>query len=255
MAIVRIGGGGEIPRRGRPWTSPDTLVVRSFSGTVAVAAEEGARLPFGRSVSADEGVPVGDDDLGVSNTAGVLEYRRQWWWLHNTSRKAIEISGGGRVHPADDPHPLYPGYTTLVITGTRPHTLELRINGNEGPRRPPVPGARTLTSRPWPLTETERLVLVTLGRRYLSSDPDPEPVPRQDVVDRLNELQPGRNWDVKELDRVVLKVRTALRAKGVEGLFEDEVAKPVGNKLSHNLLIALTVTTATLTRADLDLLA
>lgn len=253
MAIARIDS-GDVPRRGKPWTSPEALIVRSFSGAVAVAAEEGARLVFGRfPVPQHQGVYVGEDDLRVSKTAGMLEYRQRWWWLHNTGKSTIEISGGVRIHSADEPHPLYAGYTTLVITGTndRKHVLELCVNDAEGPRRIPLPGAKTVTSRPWPLTDTQRLVLLVLGRRYLSRDPDPCPTPRQDVVDRLNELQPGRDWDVKEVDRVVLKVRTFLRAHGVRGLFEDEVDKPVGNKLSHNLLIELTVQTATLTPADL----
>lgn len=72
MAIARIDG-GDIPHRGKPWTSPGALIVRAFSGTVAVSPEEGARLRFGRlPVPEAEGVRLGEDDLRVSKTHGVL---------------------------------------------------------------------------------------------------------------------------------------------------------------------------------------
>jgi hypothetical protein len=257
MAIARVDGGA-IPRRGKPWTSPNTLIVRALSGTVAVSAEEGARLRFGRSpVPEVEGLRLGEDDLRVSRTHGALEYRQGWWWLRNTGSLAIEISGGFRIHRADEPYPLHPGYTTLWITGTndRKHVLELRINDSDGPRRGPFPDGRTLTPRRWPLTDEQRLVLVVLGQHYLSRNASPQPLPRQDVADSLNELQPGEHWDVKRVDRVVEKVRRFLRANGVSGLFEDEVDKPVGNQLSHNLLVELTVNTATLGPAHLALLS
>lgn len=255
MAIARIDG-GDVPRHGKPWTSPGALIVRALSGTVAVGATEGARLRFGRAPEPKtEAVYVGENDLRVSRTHGVLEHRQRWWWLRNTGSVAIEISGGLRIHRADEPYPLDPGYTTLVITGTndRKHVLELCVNGDEGPLRGPRPDGRTVVPQPWPLTEQQRLVLVVLGQRYLSKDPDPYPLPRPDVADQLNELQGGGVWDVKRVDRVVEKVRRSLHAKGVAGLIEDEVDKPVGNKLSHNLLIELTVKTPTLTPADLAL--
>ncbi|WP_162907164.1 FHA domain-containing protein [Allorhizocola rhizosphaerae] len=257
VALARIAG-GDIPRHGKPWTSPGALIVRALSGTVGLSAAEGARLRFGRAPEPKtEAVFVGENDLRVSRTHGVLEYRQRWWWLRNTGTLAIEMSGGYRIHRADEPYPLNPGYTTLIITGTndRKHVLEVRINDAEGTTRVPLPDGRTLAPRAWPLTQEQRLVLVVLGQRYLSKDPDPSPLPRQDVADQLNELQPGQHWDVKRVDRVVEKVRRSLRDKGVKaGLFEDEVEKPLGVKLSHNLMVELTVTTATLTPADLALL-
>jgi hypothetical protein len=258
MAIARIDG-GSVPRQGKPWTSPDALVVRGFNGAVAVEARPGGRLCFGRAPDpAAEGMRLGEDDLRVSRTHGVLVHRQQWWWLRNTGSLPIEISGGRRVHKADEEYPLDPGHTTLVITGSndRKHILHLYINGPDGGRQPyPVPDGRTVEQIVWPLTPRQRRVLVVLGQRYLrSGDVDPQPLTRQGTVDHLNELWPGERWTLRKVDHVVEPVRLHLHAKGVRGVVEAEVDPPVGNKLSHNLLVELTVKTATLTPGDLRLI-
>ncbi|MGP4016450.1 FHA domain-containing protein [Saccharopolyspora sp. 5N708] len=255
MAIARIDG-GDIPRRGKPWTSPGALVVRALTGAVAASPDEGAKVRFGRFPVPKVDVCLGEDDIRVSRTHGVLEHQQGWWWLHNTGSLPIQISGGHRICAADEPVPLSPGYTTLVITGTadRKHVLDLRINDYDDAQRALLADFRTVAPRIWPLNDEQRLVLVVLGQRYLSGEPHPRPLTRKGAAERLTELRPGERWDVKRVDRVVERVRNELRRHGVEGLFADEVDAPVGNLLSHNLLMELTATTETLKRADLALL-
>jgi hypothetical protein len=255
VAIARIDG-GDIPRRGKPWTSPGALIVRALSGAVAASPQEGERLRFGRFPVPKVEVCLGEDDIRVSRTHGVLVHQQGWWWLHNTGSRPIHISGGHRIRAGDEPVPLGPGFTTLMIRGTndRQHVLELRVNDHDGARRAPLTDSRTMVPRIWPLNDEQRLVLVVLGQRYLSGEANPRPLTRKDVAQQLAELRPGEQWDIKRIDRIVEKVRDELRRHGVEGLFADEVDPPVGNLLSHNLLVELTVLTETLNRTDLALL-
>lgn len=86
----------------------------------------------------------------------------------NVGTRAIEISGGVRIHRADEPYPLRFGYTALMITGAGgwKDVQELCINNVEGPVRGPGPDGRIVARPPWELTDEQRLVLVVLGQRY-----------------------------------------------------------------------------------------
>jgi hypothetical protein len=72
-----------------------------------------------------------------------------------------------------------------------------------------------------------------------------------ELVAELRKLDALEPWDVKQVDRVIARVRDRLSARGVRGLKRSEVPEPIGNSLNHNLLTELTRTTNTLTRADL----
>lgn len=242
-----------IPRRGRPWTNPGVITARALSCTVTLPPGEGTRLRFGRNCPPEVEISVGDDDPRVSRQHGVLVHRQGRWWLSNTGRSPIQISDALRIHADDDPVPLGPGYTTLLITGSenRKHLLELHVTGTDGKYPTPALGFRTTPPRIWPLTAEQRLVLVVLGQQYILRDPHPQPLTRQQAADQLKELRPGERWTAKRVERVVSRIRHALAKRGVHGLTRDEVGEPVGNSLNHNLLTELTVTTETLKRADL----
>ncbi|MFD1051230.1 FHA domain-containing protein, partial [Kibdelosporangium lantanae] len=89
---------------------------------------EGARVRFGRSPQPDVEIPIGEDDREVSRQHGLLVHRQGWWWLSNLGRLALEVSGTHRLNSADDPVPLSPGYTSVLISSrTRRHLLELHV--------------------------------------------------------------------------------------------------------------------------------
>ncbi|WP_326835622.1 FHA domain-containing protein [Amycolatopsis rhabdoformis] len=233
---------------------PGAVVVRGLAGTAAVRPAEYARLPFGRRPGPG-GVTVGEDDPRVSREHGALTYRRGWWLLSNSGHTPIEFSPTRLLHADDEPEPLAPGVTTLLVVGSggRKHPLEVRVNAPDHQRPMPVTGP-TLPGRQWPLTDAQRLVLTVLGQQYLRREHRPQPMSRGHVAEITAALDPGGEWDVKKVDRVVAAVRERLSAQGVRGLKRTEVPEPIGNSLNHNLLTELAITTNSLTRADLDVL-
>lgn len=237
-----------------PWTNPGAIVVRGLTGTAGLLPEEFARLPFGRHPGPD-GVVAGEDDQRVSREHGALVHRQGWWWLSNSGHTPIEFSPTRQLHADDDPVPLPPGYTTLLVVGSggRKHPLEVHVNTPEHHRPLPVAGP-TLTGHVWDLDAEERLVLAVLGQQYLRREAHPQPMGRAHVTElvaELRKLDALEPWDVKQVDRVIARVRDRLSNRGVRGLKRSEVPEPIGNSLNHNLLTELTRTTNTLTRADL----
>ncbi|MFI5606488.1 FHA domain-containing protein [Amycolatopsis sp. NPDC051903] len=239
---------------GDPAANPGALLARGLAGTTVLQPAEYARLPFGRLPGAD-GIPVGEDDQRVSREHGALTHRGGWWWLSNSGRTPIEFSPTRQLHADDEPEPLLPGYTTLLVVGSggRKHPLEVHVTAPDHGRPLPVTGP-TLPGRRWELTDTQRLVLTLLGQQYLRREPAPRPMSRAHVTALMTELDPAGEWHVRRVDRVVEGVRDELSAKGVRGLKRKEVPEPIGNSLNHNLLTELTITTSTLTRADLEAL-
>ncbi|GAA3562560.1 hypothetical protein GCM10022222_52820 [Amycolatopsis ultiminotia] len=234
-------------------TPPGALAVRSLSATKTVLPAEHARLPFGRDPGTD-GVPVGPDDRRVSREHGSFTYRNGSWWLLNSGQTPIEYAATRRLHADDEPVPMPPGRTILLLvvgTGGRKHPLEVYVAGADRDRPPPAAGP-TLPAQVWRLSERERLVLTLLGQQFLRREHRPQPMSRGHVAALMAELEPGEGWDEKKVDRVITPVRNRLSAAGVAGLKREEVPEPIGNSLNHNLLTELTIRTATLTRADLD---
>lgn len=232
-----------------------TLIARTVVGKVITPPVEGARVRFGRSPQPEVEVPIGEDDREVSRQHGLLVHRQGWWWLSNLGRLALEVSGTHRLNSADDPLPLGPGYTSVLISSrTRKHLLELHVVEASGWRPPPVFDLRTQVPRTWPLSDDERLVLVALGQRYLLQEDNPQPLAYQHVANLLNELKPGSDWNERKVEARVSNVRARLIASGVANLTRREVGEPVGNLLNQNLLTELVVTSGTLTVGDLALI-
>ncbi|MGH3621187.1 MAG: FHA domain-containing protein, partial [Sciscionella sp.] len=145
-------------------------------------------------------------------------------------------------------------YTPLFITTPdHEHLLEVRISGT--PSAPATAQHDASTSSPvtWRLSDTERLVLVVLGQRYLRHEAHPQPASWGQAAEELSELRPESRWTKKRLEHIVADVRDRLSRHGVKALTRDEVGEPVGNSLNHNLLIELLIST-TLVPPDLYLL-
>ena len=242
---MKLSGPGGAP--------PGALIARGLSGRVVRAPEEGTRLSFGRN-RPDVDLSVGEDDRGLSRKQGEIVHTQGRWWLSNTGKPHIVLSRTLRIRADDEPVPLAPGYTTLLLGGSagRTHLVEVYVVNDEGRLLPARFGDATVKRRVWPLNDQQRLVLTALGQRYLRKEPVPKPVDRQRVAELLNELCPGDEWDVKRVDLVVATVREGLSKAGVGRLTREEVGEPVGYDLSHNLLTELIVNSDTLGRRDLD---
>lgn len=240
--------------RSVPPAVPGAVVARSLSGRVIQEPEEGRTVRFGRN-HPNVDICVGETDLRVSRTHGLLTFRDRAWWVSNTGRLPIRLPRTRWLFPNEDPVPLPNGYTPLFIRGTREreHLLETYVVSWDGGQPRPRHGAITQQPRQWPLTAEERVLLVMLGQRYLLHEASPQPLARQQVAHTLAELQPGANWSVKRVEHMVADVRARLSAQGVYGLMRDEVGEPVGNSLNDNLLRELVLST-TLVPADLALL-
>jgi hypothetical protein len=216
---------------------------------------EGATVRFGRNRREVE-VCVGADDDQVSRQHGLVVCRNGQWWLSNTGLGPIELPNERWLRPSEAPVPLPTGYTTVFVLGSRSrdHLLELHVSDLDGSQPPPRDFVTTRPTVPWELSERERLVLVALGHRYLRDDPHPQPMTRAQVAELLNDTQhPGKPWDEKSVERVIVKVRKRLTDKRVPYLTREEVGEPVGNALSENLLREL-IRSMTLEPKDLALL-
>ncbi|MCP2169523.1 FHA domain-containing protein [Goodfellowiella coeruleoviolacea] len=240
--------------RGVPHTAPGAVVALSLSGKLTVEPVEGRTIRFGRN-RPEVDVCVGETDLRVSRTHGVLTHRGGRWWVSNTGRLPIRLPRARWLFRDEDPVPLPEGYTPLFIRGSRDreHLLEMYVVGWDGGRPAIQHGAPTQPPKAWRLTPDEHLVLVVLGQRYLLHEANPQPLSRQQAAEILAELQPGANWSAKRVEHTVAAVRARLSARGVHGLRREEVGEPVGNALNDNLLREL-VLSATLVPPDLTLL-
>jgi hypothetical protein len=233
---------------------PGTIIVLGPLGGVVVDPRNGAVVSFGRNVP-EVDVGVGVDDEGVSRRHGVLICTGRRWNLRNLGRLPIRLPGSRMIFPSDEPVELPDGYTPIFIKSPsgREHLLELRIAGPAG-AGPARPNARTTTKPPrWQLSDTERLVLVGLGQRYLRHEEHPQPLSWREVADQLGELYPGGAWTAKRAEYIGGLVRKRLVAAGVAGLTREEVGDPVGNALNHNMLVEL-VSAAVLVPPDLRVL-
>jgi hypothetical protein len=173
--------------------------------------------------------------------------------VHNTGRVPVRIDQR-LLFPFEEPLPLTTGYTQMFIhTRLRQHLVEVFVTGPDGERPVARHTEPTAQPRTWPLTETERLVLAVLFRRYLESEDHPQPLSKREAAQNLQDLQPEVGWTARRVEHVVTRVRSRLSEAGVPGLTRGEVGEPVGNAVSHNLIQELLLTT-TLIPKDLELI-
>jgi hypothetical protein len=237
--------------RSVPTAAPGAVVALAVSGKTSADPVEGATIRFGRNRPAVD-VCVGETDLRVSRTHGLLTRQDGQWWVSNIGQLPIRLPRTRLLFKDEDPLPLPLGYTPLFVRGVREHLLEVYVAGEDGPPAT-LHGAVTQQPKRWRLTDDERLLLVILGQRYLLHEANPQPVARSEVADAMTELRPGSEWNVKRVDRMIAEVRTRLSVAGVGGLRREEVGEPVGNSLNDNLLKELVLST-TLVPPDLSLL-
>ncbi|WP_026359926.1 FHA domain-containing protein [Amycolatopsis nigrescens] len=251
---------------GVPPSVPGTIFAQALTGRITVKPSDGRTLLFGRQ-SDEVHICVGADDRTVSRRQGMLVFREQRWWVRNTGKVSMRLPKDRLLCATDEPVPLPEGYTALFVPGARDrqHLLEVYVAGECGQLPAAQPDDITSPRRVWTLTPEERLVLVALAQRYLLQQPQPQPMARKQVSRQLTELHEatqrklgalspkGKPWSEKQVEHVVVRVRTRLARAGVTGLTRDEVGEPVGNSLNHNLIIELLSTTS-LVPTDLSLL-
>ncbi len=234
--------------------APGTLHVLALTGGITVRPREGRTVLFGRNRS-DVHVCVGENDRRVSRQQGILTHLDDQWWVRTTGKLPLRLPRSRLLFNQDDPIPLPAGYTPLFVRGSsgREHLVEVHVQAEAGDG--PAVGPEDVTQPPnvWPLSPTERLVLVVLGQRYLLHELYPNPLSWRQVAEHLNEISPDQHWSGKSVEHIVLAVRARLSRGGVAGLTRDEVGEPVGNTLNHNLVHELMVTT-TLVPPDLRLI-
>ncbi|MBF6175039.1 FHA domain-containing protein [Nocardia blacklockiae] len=240
--------------RGVAAPAAGTVSALSLLGGVTFGPKEGRELVFGRN-RPQVHVCLGENDLRISRRHGTLVHGDGRWWVHNLGAEPIRIAETCLLFRNEEPVPLEPGYTPLFIRGSerREHLLEIFVNDAEltepGPRHRHV----TYPGVSYDLTDTERLVLVVLGQRYLRREPRPQPWTRQATTHLLTQLQPDAGWKRRRVEELVTAVRQRLSRLGVPGLTADEVPQPIGNMLNHNLIQHL-MQSGTLVPRDLALI-
>jgi hypothetical protein len=231
-------------------TPRGTLIARGIGSEVTMWPREGRTVLFGRQ-SDEVHVCIGADDQGVSRKHGVLTYEGGRWMVRNTGRRPLHLPSGD-LFPGAEPVPLAEGYTPLFVggSGQRRHLIELYVVGPDGAGPRPLHDHETYQPTPWPLNRAERLALTVLGQRYLRNEPNAQPLTRQAAAEELDALDPTGGWTHRRVEHRVSDVRKRLSARGVAGLTEEEVGRPLGNQLNDNLFREL-LRTGTLGPADL----
>ncbi|WP_285746509.1 FHA domain-containing protein [Lentzea sp. NBRC 105346] len=239
---------------GVPRVGPGSVVALAVSGRISAEPLEGKTIRFGRNLPQVD-ICVGGNDIQVSRQHGLLTHHAGQWWVRNIGRLPIRMPPTRLLFTDEDPLPLPDGYTPLFVRGTRDreHVLEVYVAGADGAVPTLLHGAETAPRKRWRLTDDERLLLVTLGQRYLLHEPNPQPVGRHQVAEVMAELRPDDDWTVRKVERVIAEVRQRLSSGGEKGLTREEVGEPVGNSLNHNLVTKLMSSTS-LVPTDLALL-
>jgi len=239
--------------RGLPPAPVGTLFALGERGGIAVEPTAGFSVIFGRN-EPEVHVCVGAGDPGVSRHHGTLHHDGHRWALRNTGHLPIRLPGSHLLLSGHE-EPLAVAYTPLFIRSSRgrEHLLEVRVAG-PAPSEPPRVGDEDTTRRAvvWELSDTERLVAVALGQRYLRHEAFPQPLSWNQVAEHLGRLRPGERWSAKRAEHVMTTLRQRLAGEGVLGLTRAEVGEPIGNTINHNLMTELLLST-TLVPPDLRL--
>jgi len=103
----------------------------------------------------------------------------------------------------------------------------------------------------WELQPDERLALVLLGEHYIRRDRFARPRTWRETAVLMTELDAGREWSHRQVERLVRGLRLRLSAAGHHGLVEDDIEAP-GDLLKHNL-ITFFLGSGTIGTADLPL--
>ena len=240
--------------RGLPPAPAGTLFALGERGGIAVAPTARFSVIFGRN-EPEVHVCVGAGDPGVSRQHGTLRHDGQRWAVRNTGHLPIRLPGSHLLLSGHE-EPLAVAYTPLFIRSSRDreHLLEVRVTGPT-PAEPSRVGNDDTTRRAalWELSQTERLVAVVLGQRYLRHEAFPQPLSWNQVAEQLGRLRPEEHWSAKRAEHVMTAVRQRLAGHRVPGLTRAEVGEPIGNTLNHNLMMELLLST-TLVPPDLRLL-
>ncbi|WP_112139481.1 FHA domain-containing protein [Glycomyces dulcitolivorans] len=235
-------------------------------GTVYALGEEVGWVvpprPFELLFGRDEwnvNIPLGVKDKRVSRVHGRLICHGSEWTMRNEGRLPMLLPGDAMLLAGQE-RLIEQSYTPVYIgdLSEAVHCLEIRLIGG---RRTPDDGAAgddTAVPGKHRLSEVERLVLTSLGQRYLLGLPRAQPVAWRQVADdmRRSKFAEERNWNEGTAARVVAGVRERLSHPDyryrVAGLLRDEVlGEPLGNALNDNLIRAL-LQSATLDPTDLD---
>lgn len=245
--------------RGCPAAPPGTLFVQGAYGGMSVTPDAGFDVLFGRN-DPEVHVCVGPDDAHVSRKHGYITRDGTRWILTNIGGLPIRFPGAQLVLKGQWAE-LPVAYSPLFIVGPhREHLLEVRIAAGS----PPPPSTENTYQRAteggarWKLYGDEKLVLVCLAQRYLRQEPQPQPLAWDAVAAELAGLQPDTAWNWRKAARTVDGVRKRLSdrrlgARRVRGLRAEEVPRPIGNALNHNLIMELLVST-TITPDDLGMI-
>jgi hypothetical protein len=234
---------------------PGTLFALGDSDGYAMAPRR-FTLFFGRDQS-EVHIPVGVGNQHVSRQQGRLVCDGRDWRIQNTGKLPLHSPGRPLLLRGHDLL-LHSGYTPLVISTspTRAHLLEVLIIG-AGSGEQCAPTSTTITSSVYDLDETDLLVLVALAQRYLLQEHYAQPVTWKQAADTLSQVRGQREWNARRAEHHVASIRHRLATgpKAIPGILrrDDDVAEPVGNTLSHNLIQAL-LASGTLVPAQLALI-
>ncbi|MFI7449822.1 FHA domain-containing protein [Nonomuraea sp. NPDC049714] len=236
---------------------PGTLRARTVMGRITVPPQPGRHVRFGRDKRPNVDLSVGADDQSVSRLHAEVTYQDNLWWLHNVGRQLIRLPRGQLMHKSADPVPLAAGYTPLFIRGSgyRHHLVELHVMSPYGDVLKDLHEAETVPPKIWEISETERLLLVVLGQRYLLYEETPRPLTYNQAEARLAALRPAERWRAGIIENRVEAIRYRLHEAGFPYPLRHDPSegRPYDNNLLHNLLKGM-VESTTLVPPDLDLL-
>jgi hypothetical protein len=213
----------------------------------------GVQVTFGREPTSTVVLPI--DDLGISRTAGSLQWLQGMWWLRNDSSSSmlyVSADLGFRVDlPPSMRMPIEQWHAKVRLNGMlASYTLRLRLpqlddepevpgaGYSESPGRPATsPHLRTSTRNRAPLTESDRLVLAARFEEYLDWRHVGEPSPRsaKQAADRIG-------WDPHTVSKRCENIRNRYARVGVAELRGPRALAE---------LAALLISTGELTAEDL----
>lgn len=214
--------------------------------TVSVAADgdrfelrPGDKFTFGRSQRCT--LCLDPLDVGISRTAGSVEFTDGTWWLHNRSesrsfdvvRRGIRsVSVPGERHAVD-------GELLIVVTGSDGrHHMELTGPEPISCTEATVTGLPTAVGQAVTLNDKDRLALIVLFEGYLRDGDAHDPWPRKydAAVLRLG-------WTRAALVHRIDYIRKRLRDAGVPNMYGPRALE---------FLAEHVLTTGMLTKADLS---